>query len=509
MKLEQLPPKRLVPNPDNPRTINEKDPAFIALIESVRKLGVQQPLQVRTHPSRKDKFEILAGHRRHRAALAAKCPEVPVIDYGAMDDEAAFRIAFIENANREDLTPLEQGQAAATALAKCQGNAKAAGVLMGQTPRWVALRAAVHEQLADCWRGEMAPGGLTGWGAGHLAAIARFPANVQEAWHGKLKKGNWPWSHCADWTVEELEKQTADEQKLLGKAPFDTSSESKCVTCTKRTSCQPLLWDAPQTMKSADGGVTVTTTIKPGDRCLDPKCWAKREASAAKRQVAAMRQKYDGLVLLSNASFVNENATKLKRCYGKVLSKGDVTICKKKDKGATPALIVAGRDKGKVRYVKVKKTPTLASQKARKPSAAEQKASAERARWDFVANRFAQHLMDLAYADLPDNKLTIVPLVATFYATDAQFGYDGMADYRQAIEKARKQGPSNVLDVVLKRLWGQATEGLDCAPPSGSEEDRAVIQLIAEMLKLDLQAWCDEAVVSETERAAAGEGKAA
>lgn len=494
MNLEILPVKRLVPNPDNPRTINEKNPAFIELVESVRKLGVLQPVQVRIHPKRKDKYELLAGHRRHQAALRAKCREIPTINYGDLDDEAAFRIAFIENAHREGLTPLEQGQASATALAKCKGDAKAAGEMLGETARWVLKRATVHANLIDAWRNRMAAGELPDWTAGHLATIARFPANVQETFSKKAAGPQWPWSQCQKFSITELEKYAGEELMLLSKAPFDTSADSKCAKCPKRTSCQPLLWDEPKTIV---GSVKATVSIKPGDRCLDKKCWAKREASACKRLVAAKKAKYEGLLCVSNVAYYNEDHAGLKKCYGDFLSQGDFTICKKTDKGATPALVIAGKDKGKVRYVKVQQTKPLTAQKPRKASAKELEAQAEQQRWDVVAERFTEHLCELDYSKLPGNKAIVVALVASFYGAESHSGCAAGAEYRLSLEKASKAGPANVLDTVLEQLWANVQRSLEYNGPGGGEADRENMGIIAVALKLDLKPWCDEAVAGQ------------
>lgn len=78
--------------------------ALEELAASIRVQGVIQPLIVRPMG---DKYEIIAGERRFRAAALAGLEEVPVI-IRSVPDEAAIAIALIENIQREDLNPIEE-----------------------------------------------------------------------------------------------------------------------------------------------------------------------------------------------------------------------------------------------------------------------------------------------------------------------------------------------------------------------------------------------------------------
>lgn len=83
----------------------EMDPvALEELADSIRAQGVIQPIIVRPVG---DKYEIIAGERRWRAAQLAGLTEVPVV-IRDIPDEAAVAIALIENIQREDLNPIEE-----------------------------------------------------------------------------------------------------------------------------------------------------------------------------------------------------------------------------------------------------------------------------------------------------------------------------------------------------------------------------------------------------------------
>lgn len=86
----------------------DMDPATLEdLANSIRTQGVIQPLIVRPID---DKYEIIAGERRWRAAQMAGLNEVPVIIRN-VPDEAAIAIALIENIQRENLNPIEEAVA--------------------------------------------------------------------------------------------------------------------------------------------------------------------------------------------------------------------------------------------------------------------------------------------------------------------------------------------------------------------------------------------------------------
>ncbi|WP_414620887.1 ParB/RepB/Spo0J family partition protein [Calothrix sp. CCY 0018] len=79
--------------------------AMLELVESVRQHGVLQPLLVR--PRSDEKYELVAGERRYRAAKEAQLAEVPVV-IRELSDEEAMQLSLIENLCREDLNPVEE-----------------------------------------------------------------------------------------------------------------------------------------------------------------------------------------------------------------------------------------------------------------------------------------------------------------------------------------------------------------------------------------------------------------
>jgi len=103
-ELRQLPVEWLFRGRYQPR--REMDPeALQELADSISAQGMLQPIVARAQGEQK--FEIIAGERRWRAAQLAKLDTVPVW-VREISDEAAIALALIENIQREDLNPLEE-----------------------------------------------------------------------------------------------------------------------------------------------------------------------------------------------------------------------------------------------------------------------------------------------------------------------------------------------------------------------------------------------------------------
>jgi len=79
--------------------------AMQELVESVKQHGILQPMLVR--PLLDNKYELVAGERRYRAAVSAGLEEVPVV-IRELKDHDALQLALLENLQREDLNPIEE-----------------------------------------------------------------------------------------------------------------------------------------------------------------------------------------------------------------------------------------------------------------------------------------------------------------------------------------------------------------------------------------------------------------
>jgi len=102
--VRNVPVDRVDPNPNQPRL--SIDPGNLdELTASVKEHGVLQPILVR--PQSASRYQLVAGERRWRAAVAAGLNVIPAL-IEEVDDETALEISIIENLQREDLSPLDE-----------------------------------------------------------------------------------------------------------------------------------------------------------------------------------------------------------------------------------------------------------------------------------------------------------------------------------------------------------------------------------------------------------------
>ena len=104
---EQLSLDQIDPNPRQPRGSFDEEP-LQELTASIEAVGVLQPIVVR--PSGGERYQIVMGERRVRAARAAGLERIPAI-VRTTEDDRMLRDALLENVHREDLNPLEEAAA--------------------------------------------------------------------------------------------------------------------------------------------------------------------------------------------------------------------------------------------------------------------------------------------------------------------------------------------------------------------------------------------------------------
>lgn len=242
----KVPIEHLEPNPRNPRkTFTEKDLADLA--ESLKAKGIVQPILVRPAAGKTNRFEIIAGERRWRAAQRAGLHEAPIIIRDVTDQEA-LELAIIENVQRADLNPIEEamGYEQLTAefsysqgeLAKVIGKSRSH---VANTMRLLKLPNSVKDYLAE--------GLLT---AGHARALITVedPAALAEL---IVEKGL---------TVRDAEK-LAQDPDALAKLKGDKAPSEKLPKDADTKALEKRLTDTL--------GLKVTVGHKPGKETGDLK----------------------------------------------------------------------------------------------------------------------------------------------------------------------------------------------------------------------------------------------
>jgi ParB family chromosome partitioning protein len=132
-QVERVPVSRIQPCPFQPRKDFSSE-ALRELADSIKEQGIVQPLIVRTHG---DRYELIAGERRWRAAQLLGLTVVPVIVREA-DDRAVLELALIENLQRENLNPIEEAQGYSQLIEQFQLTQEDAAAKVGKSRAVVA-----------------------------------------------------------------------------------------------------------------------------------------------------------------------------------------------------------------------------------------------------------------------------------------------------------------------------------------------------------------------------------
>jgi ParB family chromosome partitioning protein len=168
---EQLPLDRIDPNPRQPRGAFDEEP-LQDLTTSIEAVGVLQPIVVRPHGER---YQIVMGERRVRAARAAGLERIPAI-VRTTEDNQLLRDALLENVHREDLNPLEEAAAYEQLLADFGITQEELAARLGRS-RPVIANAMRLLRLPGSVQRRIAARTLS---AGHARAVASLEDPVQQ-----------------------------------------------------------------------------------------------------------------------------------------------------------------------------------------------------------------------------------------------------------------------------------------------------------------------------------------
>lgn len=160
---QQIPIEFVVRNAENPRQNFDHDD-LVDLARSIRKHGIVQPIVVRRVNN--DRYEIIAGERRWRAAQQAELTEIPVL-VRDVDDKTALEIAIVENVQRADLNPLEEALGYEQLMSHYGYTQNDLGEVIGKSRSHVANSLRLLK-LPDSVRDMLIDGSLS---AGHARAL--------------------------------------------------------------------------------------------------------------------------------------------------------------------------------------------------------------------------------------------------------------------------------------------------------------------------------------------------
>lgn len=282
-QVEQLRLSTVHESPFNPRT-NFPAAEMQELAESVKAVGIMQPVLVR--PRADGSYELVFGHRRHRAARLADLAVIPAIVRELTDAQSA-QLQAVENVQRRDLDPIDEALGYAAFIA-------AHGISKDELARQIGKsRTHVYNRLKLA---TLMPDGQAALRAGKLRTevatlVARVPGekNQAKALALALEGGHAGELKSYRTARSELtEKFTLDLKGALwalddaGLVP----SADACTVCPKRSGVDPIVY-ADFVNKQAYNDYT----HKGENICTDSDCFAAKKTAQLKREQDALEAK--------------------------------------------------------------------------------------------------------------------------------------------------------------------------------------------------------------------------
>lgn len=197
----ELEPSKIIQNPTQPRKKFEED-KIRELANSILEKGIIQPIIVR---EKEGKYEIVAGERRYRAAIEAKMKKIPAIIKN-VDDEESLELAIIENVQRENLNPIEEGEAYKLLIEKYSYTQEELAKRLGKNRTTITNKIRALKLPEDIKK-MMAEGRIS---SGHAVAVMSIEDEKEQINFAKmLEEGNI--------TVREAEKISKEIKEKAGK----------------------------------------------------------------------------------------------------------------------------------------------------------------------------------------------------------------------------------------------------------------------------------------------------
>ncbi len=244
--LREVPVGSISPNPHQPRSYFDEE-SRASLTASVAELGVLQPVLVREVGD--ERFELIAGERRWRAAKRAGLPSIPVV-VREVDEVLSLEQALVENLHREDLNPLEEAAAYQQLMEDFELTQESVAQKVGKSRSAVANTLRLF-QLPPSIQRLVAENQLS---AGHAKALLGSPDRAfQEALAKQIV--------AEGFSVREAEELVRRHQEAVDADPAEPAEEAPpaaAATSAKRLRAPGLLELEELLASHLDTRVTVT-----------------------------------------------------------------------------------------------------------------------------------------------------------------------------------------------------------------------------------------------------------
>lgn len=319
-QFDYIPVALIDESPTNPRQHFHNMEDLIADVRQRRR--IIQPLLLRP---RGERYEVIAGARRLRAARAVDLEKVPAL-ISDMPDLEVLELQLIENLQREDVHPIEEARAYRLLMEKGRYTVADVAVKTGKEESYIYRRLKLNDLIPDaqkaCYDDALNPAM-----AEKLARLQR--ADQHRALQLIINPNGWIK------TARDLQQWMEREVFLdLHSAPWDTNDATllpqagACNSCPKRTGFTPMLF--PE--------------LKKHDTCTDPVCFRQKQVAAVNRKRDSLREKHPELMELTS-DYQSKDRPYL-YSFQQYTAKEAKSMPE-----AVPALVVDGSNAGDVVYI--------------------------------------------------------------------------------------------------------------------------------------------------------------
>lgn len=334
LEITTISPEKLDAHPDNPRA----DEDVSELAASIAQHGQLQPCIIRMAPEKDRGYEVLVGWRRVLACRFLK-RDVACVTVDLNDDQA-LAVLLSDNRVRKDLEPFLESDAVAAFLSRPGWTILSVAQSLGKSAQWVAQRANLRTLIPEIRDLTKNPKlSVKDWPISWLEEIAKLAPETQKELVEDLA------DEWGEWTHTRLIRLIGDKVHSLNKAAWKLDDATllpaagACTTCPKTSLRTPGLFDDnldEQNVKKAF--------------CRDAVCWkAKGEASRQKKIDQFKAENPSGIFVSDGGMnyYESQAAEKVK-----AVPSYKVDIVKKSDKGALPALMIGGKNDGRIMYAR-------------------------------------------------------------------------------------------------------------------------------------------------------------
>lgn len=267
MEVVSLPITKVFLNENNPRKSYKKED-IAGLWDTIKDSGLLHPVTVRPHPGGDGIYQLVVGERRYRAHKYGKAAQISAIVRDLSDKECA-EIMIVENAQREDVDPVDEAKAISDAMKSGMTISEIAARL-GKSKSWIAPRvvmAGMSDDILELYREKKIS-------SRHLYVLATVTSLELRAKFAKRCADNEISAEDLKQDVEELHKEVSGFPWALDMViADDLGSIVACSDCSDRTSMQHDLF-----------------SHEPCDKCINSECWKRKAAAFAQHEKARMEK---------------------------------------------------------------------------------------------------------------------------------------------------------------------------------------------------------------------------